>query len=282
MTNISTLVVGASGKFAGHVVPALAVRGAHIRGLVRDHSRESSVREHGAAETVVADLTDPKSVATALKGIERVFYIAPAFIPREADIGRNFVTAAVRAGVRRIVFSSVFHPVIAGLSNHSAKASVEDMILEYGIEYSFLHPALYFQNFEAMWKKVAVTGVLAEPWSCDTRFSRVDYRDVAEVAAIALTEDRLLYGTYELASDGWLNRHDVARLMGEALGRSVRAERIDANSLGDDIAPLRPMFAHYDRTGLRANALTLRAILGHEPRQLAEYFNELAATETKR
>jgi hypothetical protein len=38
------------------------------------------------------------------------------------------------------------------------------------------------------------------------------------------------------------------------------------------------MMAHYDRHGLPGgNALVLRAILGHEPRSLRDYFAELAA-----
>jgi hypothetical protein len=41
------------------------------------------------------------------------------------------------------------------------------------------------------------------------------------------------------------------------------------------------MFAHYDRVGLRANPLVLRAILGREPRSLADFFQELARHELK-
>jgi uncharacterized protein YbjT (DUF2867 family) len=274
------LVVGASGRFAGHVVPALAHRGARVRGMIRTAAGDAEAREHGAAEIVVADLTDAASLPPAFEGIEKVFYIAPAFMPQEAAVGTRFVAAAIAAGIKRIVFSSVIHPVIGGLPNHAAKAPVEEAILDSGIEYTFLHPALYFQNFERDWTKVREAGVLAEPWSAETPFSRVDYRDVAEVAAIALTEDRLLYGTFELAAEGWLNRHDVARLMGEALGRPVRADRIDPDTLGAAAAPMRPMFAHYDRVGLRANSLTLRAILGREPRALADFFHELADKET--
>lgn len=281
MTDISPiLVVGASGKFAGHVVPALAARGALVRGMIRKDSEDSFLRDRGAAQTVAADLTDPASLARALDGVERLFYIAPAFMPHEARIGRDFVATARNAGVRRIVFSSVFHPVISRLVNHAAKAPVEEAILDAGIEYSFLHPALFFQNYAGGWAKVVDTGVLAEPWSVETRFSRVDYRDVAEVAAIALTEDRLLYGTFELASEGWFNRHDVARLIGNALGRPVRAERVDPDVIGEVAAPMRAMFAHYDEVGLRGNALTLRAILGREPRSLADFFHELADRET--
>ena len=41
----------------------------------------------------------------------------------------------------------------------------------------------------------------AEPYSAERRMMRVDYRDVSGVAAIALTEDRLLFGTFELCAE---------------------------------------------------------------------------------
>ena len=42
---------------------------------------------------------------------------------------------------------------------------------------------------------------------------------------------------------------------------------------------LEAMFGWYDRHGLRGNPLTLRAILGREPRTLEAYFGELSAEE---
>ena len=269
------LAVGAAGKFAGHVVPALVARGATVRGLVHEAKAVASVRDEGAVDAVVGDLRDQRRTAAALEGVESVFYVAPAFLPNEAQVGVDFVAASVKAGVRRFVFSSVIHPVLSALSNHAAKVPVEEAILDSGLEYTLLHPALFFQNYARAWPGVARTGLLAEPWSSETRFSRVDYRDVAETAAVALTEDRLLYGTFELCAEGWLNRHDVAALAGEVLGRTVRAERIDPDTLGDQADPMRPMFEHYGRTGLRGNALTLRALLGREPRTLRAFFEEL-------
>ena len=50
------------------------------------------------------------------------------------------VEAAVGAGVRQLVFSSVIHPVLSGLSNHAAQAPVEEAILNTDLEYTFLHP----------------------------------------------------------------------------------------------------------------------------------------------
>ena len=108
----------------------------------------------------------------------------------------------------------------------------------------------FFQNYEENWSTILKTGVLAEPWSSETRFSRVDYRDVAEVAAIALTNDHLLDGTFELCAEGHFDRHDVAALISDVLGKEIRAQKLDPASLGAKAEPMRPMFDRYDRLGL--------------------------------
>ena len=271
------LAVGAAGKFAGLVIPALAQRGARARGLIRNPAQAAQVRDNGATEIAVGDLADPASLDGALQGVEAVFYVAPAFHPDEAKVGRNMVDATIRAGIRRFVFSSVIHPVLSGLVNHAAKAAVEEAVLNSDLEYSFLRPTVYFQNYAASWRRIVETRVLTEPWSAETRFTRVDFRDVAEVAAIALTEDRLLYGTFELCSAGNLNRREVASLIGEILGFEIKVERRDPDALGKIPPPIRSMFEHYDHHGLLGNPLSLRAILGREPRTLRAYFEELAA-----
>lgn len=272
----TVLAFGASGKFAGAVVPALKRKGLRVRAFVREASEADHVRDGGADEVVLGDLTDRASVDRAVHGMDNVFYIAPAFLAGEADVGRSVVEASTAAGVERFVFSSVIHPVISGLSNHAAKAPVEEALLDSGLAYTILHPALYFQNYAQSWSRIVETGALAEPWSYETRFSRVDYRDVAEVAAMALSDDRLLFGTFELCAEGWLDRHDVAALIGQVLGREIKAVRTDPATLGEAMRPMQPMFAHYDRVGLRGNPLTLRAILGREPRTLREFLAELA------
>ena len=278
---MTILAVGATGKFAGLVIPALAQRGARVRGLIRNPTQAEQVRNNGATEIAVGDLTDPASLDRALRGVEAVFYVPPAFFPEEAKVGKDMVNATIRAGVRRFVLLSVIHPVLHGLVNHAAKALVEEAVLNSELEYSFLHPTVYFQNYAAAWPRIVEKGVLAEPWSADTRFSRVDFRDVAEVAAIALTEDRLLYGTFELCSAGNLNRREVASLIGEILGREIKVERLDPEVLGKIPPAVTAMFEHYDHHGLLGSPLTLRAILGREPRTLRAYFEELAAAESQ-
>jgi uncharacterized protein YbjT (DUF2867 family) len=98
-----------------------------------------------------------------MAGVDAVFYVAPAFLPDEAQTGKRVVATAQKAGVRRFVFSSVIHPVLSGLVNHTAKATVEEAILDSGLEYTFLHQTVFFQNYARAWPKGVETGVLAEP-----------------------------------------------------------------------------------------------------------------------
>lgn len=282
-TRSTILAVGADGKFAGLVVPELAKRGAKVRGLVRRAQHKDAVLQHGATEVAIGDLTDAASLNAALQGVDAVFYIAPAFIPNESGVGVNMVKAAQAAGVRRFVFSSVIHPVIGALVNHSAKAPVEEALIESDMEYALLQPAMFFQNFAQSWPQVVQSGTYGEPWSAQTRFSRVDFRDVAEVAAIALTQDRLNFGTYELCAQDQHNRLEVAALMSEVLGKPITAGNADPSKVSEapgpdgQVSPMQKMFAWYDHHGLLGNALTLRAILGRKPRTLRAYFEELAA-----
>ena len=109
------LVVGAAGRFAGLVVPALASRGVSVRGLARDEEQGGRARRNGAAEVAIGDLRDRASIDAALAGVAAAFYIAPVYQKDEAGMGLPFVAAAKAAGVRRIVFSSAIHPVIGKL-----------------------------------------------------------------------------------------------------------------------------------------------------------------------
>jgi uncharacterized protein YbjT (DUF2867 family) len=274
---LKVLAVGAAGPSASLVVPELLKRNVSVRAFIHKQEDQATVQKLGISDMVVGELSDAAAVAKAVEGMDAVFYIAPAALENEAEVGKQFVAAAKQAGVRRIVFSSVIHPVLSELVNHADKAPVEEALLDSGMEYVFLHPAMFFQNIAPGWARVKESGMFGEPWSTETCFSRVDYRDVAEVAAIALTEDRLLYGKFELCAEGNLNRPELAELMGEVLGRPVKPIKTELPAQAGMPPKLTRMFDWYDKHGLLGNSTTLRAILGREPRTLRAFFEELNA-----
>jgi uncharacterized protein YbjT (DUF2867 family) len=283
---MKVLMVGATGTYASHVVPELKQRGVTIRALVRDKDKIDTARQQGADEAVVGDLNDADSLRTAAISMEGVFHLNPAFAPNEADLGVAMVEAAKAAGVRKFVFSSVIHPSISALSNHAAKRPVEEALCESGMQLTILQPAMFMQNFDGGWKAVIEKGQFTLPYSKHAKASYVDYRDVAEVAAIALTNDQLDYGTFELCDTGMVDRVELAGLMSEALDRPIEAgeptfeewvltAQIPAGAMRDG---MQKMYAHYNRYGFPGgNALILRTILGREPRSLRQYFYELAS-----
>jgi uncharacterized protein YbjT (DUF2867 family) len=176
------------------------------------------------------------------------------------------------------------HPTL-DLPNHIAKPPVESALYASQLEFVVLHPANFFQNLLGAWPSVLEKGVIAEPFSKWARISRVDYRDVAEVAAIALTSDRLAYGTYELCADSRLNREDIAQIASEVLGRKIEAAEpafdkwaAQAKLPFDDRKKrlLRKMYEFVGTHGELANSLTLRATLGREPRTMRQFIQELA------
>jgi len=273
------LCVGAGGAKAGLVVPELVKRGAFVRGMIDNDNQRQAVSEKGADEVVVGSLTDIAFVEEAVAGVDAVFYISPNGLQDEAAAGKALVDVAKRAGVGRIVFSSIFAPILS-IPIHAAKAAVEEAILRSGLEYTILQPAMFYQNLTGMWDELLRTGTYAEPWSNDARLGRVDYRDVAECAAVALTGDRLLAGTFQLCAIESIDRNEIAALIGRITGRTVKPVALDADEAAKSAGPAAPvlssMFKYYGRYGLPGNTLALRTILGREPRTLQQFIEELA------
>lgn len=282
---MKVLMVGATGKYASLVVPELKQRGVTVRALVRNESKADAARQQGADEVAIGNLDDPNSLRAAAAGVDGVFHINPAFAPHEADLGVAMVEAAKAAGVHKFVFSSVMHPSISKMTNHAAKRPVEEAMYESGMEFTVLQPAMFMQNFDSGWSDVLEHKQIAMPYSKRAKMCYVDYRDVAEAAALALTGDKLSYGTFELCAPGMVDRVELAAMMSEALGHTIeagessaeawaQAAHIPEGSLREGLAI---MNANYDQYGFPGgNALVLRATLDREPRTLNQYIYELA------
>lgn len=281
---MTVLVVGATGKFAQLVVPALRERKATVRALVRDPRRSQVAQLAGADSIIIGDLRNPASLDRALVDVDSVFLIGPAFSADEAAMGVAMVEAAQRAQVKKFVFSSVIQPTNTRLKNHASKIPVEEALYASRLQYTILQPSNFMQNIGLAWPSMLAQGVFAEPFPNDARIARVDYRDVAELAAIALTEDRLAYATLELSA-GMFSRQEIALLMTEALSRPIEAVELAFAEWAtlarlpyseDQLEMLAAVHSHYRQFGLGGNALVLRAALGREPRSLQQYIMELA------
>lgn len=276
------LAVGATGQFAGLVVPALVAAGVQVRALVHDPAKADRVRELGADEQVVADLRDRSSLDAALDGVDGVFQVIPAFAPDSTELGVGMVEAAEVAGVARFVFSGVYHPSLS-LVNHADLRPVEEALYRSAMTFTVLQPAMFMQGLAGAWQTAVKDGTFSMPYSKDSEMTFVDYRDVAEVVATAFATDTLVDGTFELAAGGMVTRTEIARLMSRHTGRAVVAQDVPPEVALSDLpaggmrSGLAAMFADYSAHGFHGgNNLVLRTILGRPPRTLDDYFGELA------
>lgn len=279
------LAIGASGRFAGLVVPELARRNVTVRAFLRDPGKATAVRARGATEVAIGDLREPDSLNAALKGVDSVFYIGPAFAEGEAALGLRVVELAEQVGIHRFVFSSVMHPAIP-LVHHAAKLPVEAALQGSRLSYTILQPAVFFQNLDANWPQVLQTARFNAPYSRDVPMGFVDYRDVAETAAIALTDDRLACGTFELCGEEAVDRNALAAIMSEETGLAIAAaeqaprewaETTEFPGTDREKDLLARMFAYYDAHGFTGNSLALTTVLGREPRSFRDYIRELVS-----
>ncbi len=286
------LVTGAAGKTGRAVIRALARRGVYTRALIHREAQIAVVQKAGATETLMGDMTDPGVLARAVEGIDAVYHICPNMHPEEEKIGANLLEAARVAKVRHFVYHSVLHPQTEDMPHHWHKLRVEERIFKSGLPFTILQPAAYMQNLLAYWPEIVGEGVYRVPYSGEARMSLVDLDDVAEVAAIVLTEPGHEGAIYELAGPEPLTQYEIANILGEVIGQRVRFEMLPLEQWEHTalqrglseyaIETLKHMFRYYDAYGFWGNANVLKWLLGRAPTRLADFVRKVRDEELSR
>ena len=180
------LVTGATGTTGMEVLRALKARGVEARGLVRDETKAHHLRDLGF-EPTTGDLGDPRTLGPALEGVEKAYLVSPIG-PMQSEFEQAFLETAKEAGIKHIVKLSVIGASPeAPLRFARTHAKVEHALKESGVAWTLLRPTGFMQN-TLTWGPRVLDGTFYSPVP-DAAFSIVDARDVAEVAAVALTEE---------------------------------------------------------------------------------------------
>lgn len=278
---MNILVTGGAGKTGQAVIAALAVRGTAVRALVRRPEQAQLARRAGAGEVMVGDMQETAVWQGITRGIDAIYHICPNMHPAELEIGKLAVDSARINGVRHFVYHSVLHPQIEAMPHHWHKLRVEEALFASGLAFTILQPAAYMQNVLAGWQSMVAEGIYRVPYPVATRFSLVDLANVAEAAAIVLTEPGHNGAIYELAGPEILTPVKMAIVLGEVWGKSVTAvaQPLDEWQSQAHVAGLSPyaidtllkMFSYYAQHGFWGNGQILRWLLGREPTTFAQF-----------
>lgn len=274
------LVTGAAGKTGKAVLSAVAARGFQARAFVRTQVQAAEV---DAQEHVVGDLADSDALDTACKGISTVYHICPNVHPQELQIGASVIRAARKAGVDQFIYHSVLYPQIKAMPHHWNKLKVEELIIKSGIDFTILQPASYMQNLSP--SSIRKAGAIRVPYPIEVLFSPVDLQDAAEAAALVIFSPGHSGAIYELAGPQVLTTSEMARIVGDVLGKEIQAEEIaltdwdaKAQLAEKQQAALRAMFRYYADHGFWASSWTISQLLGRSPNSFEDFIRrELGA-----
>ncbi len=184
--DLSTLVLGSTGKTGSRVAADLINRGLKIRTAAR------------SGADVTFDWNQRDSYGPALDGIGRVYLVAPVMRIDFADDVSAFLDAAEAAGVQHVTFLSAY-----GMEHAPDKVATRrvelDLLHRRKLGHTILRPAWFMQNFSETFLK-PIDGAIVVP----TGDGAEAFITVAEAAAIISDEAGRTITHVDLDRQAWI------------------------------------------------------------------------------
>jgi uncharacterized protein YbjT (DUF2867 family) len=274
-------------SLGGAVVEELLKRRASVRALVRKEPQDGKVLQ--GVEIAYGDLIDPPSILKSLNGIDKMFLL----IGNVADEFTQAVTAyglARRVGVKHITYLSVLQADrFLDVPHFASKAAIEQTIKNHDVSFTILRPGYFMQNDARLKDQLIGPGLYPMPLG-NTGIAAVDVRDIAEAAAISLTQNGHAGKTYNLVSKNLLSGPNAAATWSGILQKEIRytghanfdafEEQLRKTGTPSWLAyDLRVMYQAYVERGFatsQEDVAQFAELLGHEPRTYGNYARELA------
>ncbi|MFJ3373431.1 SDR family oxidoreductase [Pseudomonas sp. NPDC086112] len=273
---MSIAVTGATGQLGRIVIENLKQRTAtsSILALVRKPEQAEAL---GVAARAF-DYSKTETLDAALSGVETLLLISSSEIGQRAAQHANVIAAAKRAGIKRIVYTSVLHADSSVLPLADEHRATEAALKASGLSYTLLRNGWYTENYTGFAGVALANGALFGS-AGEGRISSATREDLAEAAAVVLTADGHENTTYELAGDTSWTLADLAAEISKQTGKHIPyrnlpeadyAAALEGVGLPKDLAAA---LASYDvsasQGALYANERALAELIGRPTTPLA-------------
>ena len=224
MTRPTVLVTGATGYIGGRLVPRLLASGVAVRCLARTPARLAGrAWSSDPTVTVVAgDALDSAALDRALAGCTTAYYLIHAlaagegFAARDRDAARRFGEAAVRAGVRQVLYLGGLGEARADLSPHlRSRHETGAALRATGAPVTELRAAvivgsgsLSFEMIRYLTERVPV--MICPRW-VSTRCQPIAIRDVLDYLVAARGDDGAIGRVFEIGGPDVVTYGDMMR-----------------------------------------------------------------------
>lgn len=247
---MTILVTGATGNVGRLVVDRLLAAGAtQVRALTNKPAKAVLPPQ---VEVVEGYLGRPQTLAAALAGVERM-YLAP--LPETVE---EVVGLAAEAGVRRIVDLSG--------DREGWWGGVATAVEKSGLDWTHLCPGEFMINSQIWADQIRDTGMVRD---CDPLAinAPIALEDIADVATLALLEDRHVGEAYDLTGPEALSRPALVEQIGAALGTEIPYVEISRAAAIEQLTPAMCEYAGWYVNG--------RAELVGHPQAVSPTFEQL-------
>jgi uncharacterized protein YbjT (DUF2867 family) len=237
------LVAGATGVLGSEIVRRLLARGEKVRAMVRATSKPGAVdslRKAGA-KIVVADLKDPASLTAACKGVDGVISSVTTITTSqpgdsfEATDGggtKSLIDAARKGGAKKFVFVSFDADYAADAPLPRAKRAAEEHLKKSGLDYTILHPSLFFETWLGPMLFADPVAGTAKIYGAGTHKIRyIAVADVAELAVQSLSRPIASKATIPFGGPEEISQRDAVKLFEKAFGKKFAVTEVPEEAL---------------------------------------------------
>jgi NAD(P)H dehydrogenase (quinone) len=181
------------------------------------------------------DFNDPASLVEAFAGAERVLVISCGLdnLGGRVNQHRAAIDAAAAAGARHVVYTSISNPVEGNPQRivSDENRATEELLRSSGLAWTILRNGTYAE-VQVPPGSLAVAHGKMYTNAGDGRMAPVSRRDCAAAAAAVLTGDGHEGKTYDIAGPDRLSQSDLAALLSEVAGRTVKVHNVNDRILG--------------------------------------------------
>jgi uncharacterized protein YbjT (DUF2867 family) len=247
------VVTGATGHTGSVVARTLLQAGRKVRVLVRDPAKAQPLAALGA-EVVRGELTDQRSVKSALAGAEGLYLLSPPdmtardFIAERSKLMGELAATIGEARVPHVVLlSSIGAQQPSGTGPILTVRAGEQALLATGLPVTFLRPAYFLQNWASVLPVAVKDGVLPSFLPASKTYPMISVHDIGPVAAQALLDGPRGTRIIELCGPRDLSPDDVAAIVAKLVGRPVKVAE----------APLAAVVPTFTSFGISENIASL-------------------------